>query len=177
MLNKLIRGNKYTLIGNDGFLDFNMKITLVDFMYTQYAQYEDVPFITFKKKGGRKVYQMYLSYEYSFLNGWKDISTKKIIEDTEKVTVYEHLKYKDWNLNDVILSGSVGKVKVNDNYESLIDCSFDLIVENGLNSEDYKIKLKEFFTKNNYSFNSNMIDYYKKHHDYFLSALEGSLEV
>jgi len=175
MLNKLIRGNRYTLIGNDGFLDFNMKITLVDFMYKQYAQYEDVPVIVFKKKGGRNLHTMYLSYEYSFLNGWQDINNKKIIKNTNLVTVYQHLKYKDLTLNDITLSGKVGQIKVNKNYESLIDHSSNLIVENGLNSEKYKIKLKEFFTEFNYSFNDEMIDYYKQNHDYFISILENNL--
>ena len=77
MLNKLKRGNKYTIVGNDGWMEFKMQVTILDFMYKQYAQYEAVPFITYKKKGGRKIQTMYLSYKYSFIEGWHNIEMNK----------------------------------------------------------------------------------------------------
>lgn len=177
MLNKLVRGNKYTLVGNDGMLNFNMKITLVDFIYKQYAQYEDVPVITFKKKGGRKLYTMYLTYQYSFLEGWKDIETKKLVKDTTQMTTYILLKYNELDLSNAVVSGTVGKIQINKNYESLIDHSFNLGIKYGMNTENYKLKLKEIFTELNYSLSTEMIDYYKKYHDYFLKTLVNNLQL
>lgn len=168
MLNKLVIGNKYTVVGHDGLLEFNIQITLIDYIYKQYAQYEDVPYITFKKKGGRKIYTMYLNYKYSFIPGWQDISLTEKINDN----LYKGLKYEDLKLNNVIVTGQVGTVKVYKNYESLIDYSFNLGVENGMYTEEYRRRLKEKFTELNYSLSNEMISYYKINHDYFLRALE-----
>jgi len=168
MLNKLVRGNKYTLVGNDGLLEFNIQITLIDYMYKQYAQYEDVPYITYKKKGGRKIYIMYLNYKYSFIPGWQEISLTKKINDN----LYQRLRYEDLKLNDVVVSGQVGTTEVYKNYESLIDHSFNLSIEYGINTEEYRKRFKEKFTELNYSLSNEMIKYYKINHDYFLRSLE-----
>lgn len=171
MLNKLVRGKKYTLLGSDGFLDFKMQINLIDFIYTQYAQYADVPFITFKKKGGRKIHKMYLSYEYSFIDGWQDIKTSKLIEKGKNYELSELIRYKDLKIDNAIVSGKVGTVETNKRYESLIDYSFDIGYKYGIDTEMYNDKFKAKFTELNYSFNNEMIDYYKIHHNYFLDTL------
>ena len=153
MLNKLKRGNKYTIVGNDGWMEFKMQVTILDFMYKQYAQYEAVPFITYKKKGGRKIQTMYLSYKYSFIEGWHNIEMNKNYKEDKYFMTCEGMKYEEIkeNINNIILfSGECGKVNTNKNYESLIDHSTDLIIKYGKDSKEYKQGLKEIFTYLNY---------------------------
>lgn len=97
MLNKLIRGNKYTLVGNDGFLDFNIKITLVDFILKQYAQFENVPYIKFKKRGSNEIFSMFLNYKYTFIEGWIDIEICKKID----YNTYARIKYDNLELENI----------------------------------------------------------------------------
>lgn len=168
MLNKLVRGKKYTIVGNDGFLEFRYQVTLLDYMYKQYAQYGDAPYIKFKFKGGRKIYTMFLTYKYSFIEGWQDIKlSKKIDENT-----YERIKYDDLKIDNIVVSGQLGTVETYKNYEGLIDYSVKLIEKYGLNSTEYKKEFKEIFTRLNYSLNTEMINYYKKDEDYFLKTLD-----
>lgn len=172
MLNKLERGNKYTLVGNDGFLEFNIQIILVDYIYLQYAQYGDVPYITFKRKGGRKTYSMFLNYKYSFLEGWQKVEMSKYISEDMR----ERIRYEDLKLENIIVSGKVGTLETNKSYEGLIDQSSTLIYQYGRYTQEYKDKFKEYFTSHNYSLNKEMKNYYRENHDYFLKALDTLVE-
>lgn len=172
MLNKLQRGNKYTLVGSNGWSDFNIQITLIDYVYKQYAQYEAVPYITYKIKGGRKINKMYLNYQYSFIEGWKNIEDEKLIHENENSKMYQLIRYKDLKLQNVLFSGKCGEIEVNRDYDSLIDNSFDLVMKYGRDSEEYITELKKVFTRLNYSLSNNMIEYYKINEPYFVDILK-----
>lgn len=171
MLNKLVRGNKYTIIGNDGFLEFNIKITLVDFIYKQYAQYGDSPYITYRKRGSDKIYHMYLNYKYTFIEGWEDINLSK----KESHNIFSKIKYDDLKLENIegfVFSGELGTTKINTNYEGLLDSSFNLCLKYGRGTIEYLENLKKVFTELNYSFNNELKEYYRDTYPQFLSYLE-----
>lgn len=171
MLNMLVRGNKYTLIGNDGFLEFNLKIILVDYIYKQYAQFGDVPYITYRKRGSNRVYSMYLNYKYTFIEDWKDIELSKRLN----YNTYTRIKYNDLKLENIegfVLNGEVGKCNINNDYESLLDYSFNLYFKYGKDINEYINNLKKFFTEKNYSYNKELIEYYKHECPKFLSLLD-----
>lgn len=171
MLNMLIRGNKYTLIGNDGFLEFNLKIILVDYIYKQYAQFGDVPYITYRKRGSNRVYSMFLNYKYTFVEGWKDIELSKRLD----YNTYARIKYDDLKLENIegfVLNGEVGKCKINNDYKSLLDYSFDLCVKYGKDTNEYINSLKNIFTEKNYSYNKELIEYYKHEFPAILPILD-----
>lgn len=176
MLNKLKIGNKYTIVGNDGWLEFKMQVTLLDYMYKQYAQHEAVPYITFKKKGGRKVYKMYLNYVYTIIEGWHDIEMHKNykIDPLGKWESCERMKYNelDFSNYNVVCSGKCGEIEPYRSYESLIDYSFDFGLEYGVGSEEYIQHMKSIFRELNFSLSNDMINYYKQEHPYFMDTIE-----
>ena len=170
MLNELVRGSKYTVVVNDGYLEFNIKIILVDYIYKQYGQFEDVPFIKFKREESTQTFSIYLDNKYAFIDGWHDINMCKKIEHN----TYTRIKYDDLefeNIKGFIFKGQVGTTQINKDYESLIDYSLKLYWRYIFGTTKYLNSLKTIFTKRNYSYSDDMIKYYYSKYPYFLDTL------
>lgn len=154
-LSSLKRGEKYTLLGCDGCLDYNMHITLLDFQLVQWAQYAAIPLITYKKKGGKKEYKMYLTYKFTFLAGWQQIENKKqVSENVFKLEKYNQEDYKNHSMH--ILSGYCKENYFNEDYDYLIDKSTEAAEKYGFDTTEYTESMKKFIQENDFSINSSL---------------------
>lgn len=154
-LSSLKRGEKYTLLGCDGCLDYNMQITLLDFQLIQWAQYAAIPLITYKKKGGKKEYKMYLTYKFTFLAGWHQIENKKqVSENVFKLEKYNQEDYKSHPMH--VLSGYCKENYFNEDYDYLIDKSTEAAEKYGFDTTEYTENMKKFIQENDFSINSSL---------------------
>lgn len=182
---------KYTILSSSNdYLSCAMckviKCTIKDIQIVQYAQHSNAIQIRYREFRKRKDHILTILNhdDLVVLNGYHDIVKKYEIpcgENSFKLIPNDPTKYFDHK--DLVYKKEVNEVlEVYKNYESIIDASFDYLVEKRFNEglrgeaakdEGYYKTLKDFIFNCGYSINDEMIDYFKNNdYDYIVEDIK-----
>ena len=131
-------GAKYTILKPNSALPELYKFTLVNYYISNFAQYKNSLYLVVKLKGKRNLVKLVINKnETAFLfNNWNfdQIFKKEKISNIE--SSLHRFKLEDVkNDKDFITALNDTSFKINNDYESFIDYSFDYMMDNSTNIE------------------------------------------
>lgn len=180
-LNKLVKGEKYTLYYNDFMgLTIKLEITYLNHIFGQWAQHDNSLYITLRQKNKRKDTTLIIPENsfFTVLKGWNNVDgvRKEAIKETESATLSKlHFKKSNDFKNDtnlLINKREFEKIENNNDesiYEWLLDETGDYIYNNNLKpveapeSEGYRDFIRSFLNDKGISINNNMMNYFKEY--------------